>query len=339
MSKIFKIAGTLFLGIFLFSLILTKVGWQRFIEAGFLFLSWQGLSLVVLTFLMAAISVVRWALILRSQGRRFGFSDLWGIWTVGYALSYLTPMAFLGGEPFRVYLAKKKLKTSWQESVVSVVADKFLDATLFFSITLGGFLLLLWHTPISFLRMLGIGLGAAVILLGPLSFFYFRTFQKESALSLALKWLGLEKKITQTNNGQILIKVDEKIIEFFSFQNKYFWQGLGLSFIRYFLLVSRSALLLYFLERIFSPAKTLAVYAANNLSLLFPLPAALGSMEVLDGLTFNALGLSFASGTLFSMVFRAADIVLVIVGLIFLVRVSFDLAQQKILGFFNDEEL
>mgnify|MGYP000359583357 CR=1 FL=1 len=125
------------------------------------------------------------------------------------------------------------------------------------------------------------------------------------------------------------------MIRFFSPQKAAFWKSLGLSFLRYFLLFFRVALLIFFLKGGIEIPRTLAVYGLANFALLFPLPAALGSLEAVSAFTFNALGLGAGQGTIFAMTWRAADLFLCLFGLIFGIKLGLNLAEKKLLDFID----
>ena len=108
MKKILKFVIALSIGLIIFGFVMGRAGWDRLSEAFVLFLSLKGIIIVLLTFAIAAISVLRWKLILRAQGLDTRVKDLGKLWSVGFAMSYLTPVALFGGEAFRIYSTKKK---------------------------------------------------------------------------------------------------------------------------------------------------------------------------------------------------------------------------------------
>ena len=133
MKKILSFLVALIIGFLIFGIVIKIVGLRRVEEAFFLFLSFKGLIIILLTFIIAVISILRWKLILQSQGFNpltEELKELGKIWVVGFAMSYLTPVALLG-EAFRVYLLKKKFNFKWEKSAASVAIDKILDGTFF----------------------------------------------------------------------------------------------------------------------------------------------------------------------------------------------------------------
>lgn len=337
MKKILKFVIALLVGLVIFGFIMRRAGWSRLSEAFILFLSVKGVIIVILTFAVAAISVLRWKLILGSQGLDSRVKELGKLWSVGFALSFLTPVALFGGEAFRIYLTKKRLNFSWEKSAASVVIDKILDGTLFLMFLIVGILAFLFYGY--FPSRIMAWLVALVILglLGLLLFFYFKALNKESVLEWFLEVFGIRKeKVKNTKNGQIIFDTEREVIRFFSPKRRVFWKGLGLSFLRYFLLFLRAALLIFFLKEGIEVSRVLAIFGFANLAMLFPLPAGLGSLEAASAFSFGTLGLGFATGTIFGMVWRAADLFLCLIGVIFLIKFGAELAEVKILGFIDN---
>jgi len=337
MRRVIKFLIALSVGILLFWLVMQRAGWDRLSEALVLLISLKGLLVILLTFIIGVISILRWKLILRAQGFDLRAKDLGQLWAVGFTISYLTPVALFGGEAFRIYLTKKKLNLSWEKSAASVVIDKVLDGTLFLLFLLTGILAFIFYGYFPSKMMawfVGLILGG---LLGLLLLFYFKALNRESTLEWLLKRLGIKKeKIKNTLNGKIIFDTEKEVIRFFSPKRKAFWKGLGLSFLRYFLLFLRAGILIFFLKEGVEVLRVLAIYGFCNLALLFPLPAGLGSLEAASAFSFGALGLGFGTGTIFGLLWRSADLVLCLIGVIFLIKFAAELAEVKILQFIDN---
>lgn len=337
MKKILKFLIALLIGAVLFWLVMSRAGWQRLAEALVLLISFKGLLIILLTFLIGVISILRWKLILRAQGLDTRAKDLGQLWLVGFTISYLTPIALFGGEAFRIYLTKKKFNLGWEKSAASVVIDKILDGTLFLMFLIAGILAFLayGYFPSQMMAWL---VGLIILgLLGLLLLFYFKAVNRESTLEWFLKFLKIKKeKIKNTVNGKIIFDTEKEIIRFFNPKRKVFWEGLSLSFLRYFLLFLRAALLIFFLKEGTEVSRALAIYGFSNLALLFPLPAGLGSLEAASAFSFGALGLGFGVGTVFGLLWRSADLVLCLIGIFFLIKFGAELAEVKILQFIDN---
>lgn len=334
MKKILKFLIAFTIGLFIFWLVMRIVGWDKINKAIILFSGFEGLIIILLTFIAAIIGVFKWKLILQSQGLDIPTRELGKLWFAGFAISYLTPVSLLGGEAFQVYFLKKKFNLSWEKSAASVIIRRILGGTFFLIFLVAGISAFCFYGYFPSKIVIWFVLLVTGGLLGLLSFFYFRVLRKKSILRLLLKFLGIKKeKIENNKNGKIILGIEREVVRFFSLKNRAFWKSLSLGFLRYFLLFFRAALLIFFLGEGIEVLKVLAVYGIANFALLFPLPAALGSLEAAGAFSFNALGLGAGQGTIFAIVWRAADLFLCLVGLIFGIKLGLNLAERKILEF------
>jgi len=336
MRKFLKFLASLFIGIFIFWLVMKMVGWGKIGEALVLFSGFEGLIIILLTFTTAIIGVLQWKLILQSQGSNIPTKELGKLWLVGFTMSYLTPCTLLGGEALQVYLLKKRFNLNWEKSAASVIIDRILSGTFFLMFLIAGILAFCFYGHFPSDIMLWFIILVTGGLFGLLLFFYFKALNKKSILKWFLKFIGINKeKIKNHKNGKIIFDTEKEIIRFFSPKKIAFWKSLGLSFLRYFLLFFRAVLLIFFLRGGIEVSKGLAVYGLANFALLFPLPAALGSLEAAGAFSFNALGLGAGEGAIFAMTWRTADLFLCLLGLIFGIKLGLNLAERKILEFID----
>jgi len=336
MRKFLKFLASLFIGIFIFWLVMKMVGWGKIGEALVLFSGFEGLIIILLTFTTAIIGVLQWKLILQSQGSNIPTKELGKLWLVGFTMSYLTPCTLLGGEALQVYLLKKRFNLNWEKSAASVIIDRILSGTFFLMFLIAGILAFCFYGHFPSDIMLWFIILVTGGLFGLLLFFYFKALNKKSILKWFLKFIGINKeKIKNHKNGKIIFDTEKEIIKFFNLKRKDFWKALGLSYLRYFLLFFRTALLIFFVKEGIGISKALAIYGFVNGSLLFPIPAAFGSLEAVSAFGFSSFGLGEASGATFAMVFRSADLVVCLFGLLFLIKHGAEIAEMKILGFFD----
>jgi len=336
MKKILKFLIAFTIGLFIFWLVMGIVGWNKINKAIILFSGFEVLIIVLLTFIAAIIGVFKWKLILQSQGLDIPTRELGKLWFAGFAISYLTPVSLLGGEAFQVYFLKKKFNLSWEKSAASVIIRRILGGTFFLIFLVAGISAFCFYGYFPSRIVIWFVLLVTGGLIGLLSLFYFRALHKKSILKWLLKFLGIKKeKIENNKNGKIILGVEKEVVHFFSLKNRAFWKSLSLSFLRYFLLFFRAALLIFFLGEGIEVLKVLAVYGFTNFALIFPLPAGLGSLEAAGAFSFNALGIGAGQGIIFAMACRAADLFLCLLGLIFGIKLGLNLAERKILDFID----
>ncbi len=313
------------------------VGWKRVPEALGIFLSFKGLIVFGLAFLSLTLSVFKWRFILETLTGRSNFKDLGKVWFSGFSITYLfTPSAMIGGEPFRIYFAKKRYNLDWKKSVASVLIERFLDWTIFLIFALIGFFAFFFYNHLNATKVVVFGFLIICFLIGLLFFFYFKALKKESTLIYLLKIFGIKKeRLKNSHNNNIVFEVEKEMINFLSPKKKIFWHGIFLAFLKYFLTFLSTAFLVFCLSGGINVFRNFAIFGLNGLATLIPVPAALGSLEATSILSFKAVGLEAALGGIFAMVFRGADLINALIGLIFLFQFSIKSAGAKILEFFD----
>ena len=336
MKKAVKFLVALVLGTAIFYMIVQRAGLDTLRETVSLFFSIEGLILVGITFLIWMVGILRWKVVLNCQGEDKNFRDLMGVWTVGYTIDYLTPVSLFGGEALRAYLTGNVLNVSWEKSFSSIIIDKILDGTfhLIFLVVgvivflrFGGFpeIWIFWAVVLTIF-------GLAVVL----TTFYSRAIGKKSILLLVLSFLGLEKTdVKATKNGEFIFNTEGNVLRFFSPAKSFFWKGVLLSFFRHFLFYIRAIVLIVFIAGSFEPIRSIAIQGMSYLSMLLPLPAGLGGLEAISSFSFETMGLGFERGVVFGMTWRAVDLVVCILGIIFGIKISFKLFQLKAFNFID----
>ncbi len=177
--------------------------------------------------------------------------------------------------------------------------------------------------------------GAAILLIFLILFlFYGQILRKKSFLRLIFDVIGISKKyLDESENGKAIVDVEEKIISFFTSKKKEFAKGMALSFLRHFLFLLRVFLIIFFITGTVDFGVAIIAYGLVILSMLLPIPAALGGMEVFLALGFNALGIGFASGVAAAIALRGADLIVCSVGIIFFIRLSLTSFYREFSGF------
>ncbi len=332
MKTALKFVISLGLGIFLFSYVLEKSGLGTIGEAAGLFLGLEGLFLLFLTCLIVMVGAVRWKSILRAEGEEVPLMIVVRYLVKGFTVDFLTPFSLFGGEAVRIYLMKKEV--GLKKSASSSIIDKIMDVTTHFLFLLFGLILLFLYT-LSFQNAVII-YGAVIILVLfiVLFFFYLRAFRKESIVRQIFKIFG--KSFASTDNGKVVLDIERQILYFFSSKKKELFQGMTLSFLRHFLFLSRTFFIIYFLIGSFEAGGAVVAYGLTILSMLLPIPASLGSLEMISAVGFGAVGMGFAVGTSYAIAIRTADLFVCFFGLFFFARLSWRGFLQKI--FLKKEE-
>lgn len=132
--------GLVLVGLGLFATILYFVGLRNTL-AQILQLGWLGFlvltGLMITTLLLWTLS---WLIILRAYGINTNWGAVWRARLSGFAISYLTPSMYFGGEPVSIYLLTRLEQSSPTKITATVIVAKFLEGiSLILFLYIGGF--------------------------------------------------------------------------------------------------------------------------------------------------------------------------------------------------------
>lgn len=294
---------TLTLGVVFFMMISGKVDWGDVTASLSLVRAWQFIFLFVLTLIIHGAATFAWQDILRHMGYLLPRRKLWRILIVGFTVSFITPVAFIGGEALVLYLLKREMKVPWHRGINSLIVLKLADFIFHVVFILAGLVTFLILTNfagvelVSALVLVPLGLAAFLI------YFFTRVSRRKSVVKPALRLFGLSR-LTQRQNAFDLDKEEGEIISFFHVRNRKAWMLMGATFLKYFASWAQAFFLLFFLSGEASIPIALAIHAFAGLSVVLLLPATLGGLELLQVFAFGGLGLSSGLAVSFSLVWR-----------------------------------
>ncbi len=336
MKKVIKSLIALVIGVIIFYFVIDKAGVTSLSRAQNLFFSYKGLAIILVTFLSVIVNVFRWKFLLSCHGEKKGFFELLRVWLVSYFFTYVTPVSLVGGEAVKVYLSKKILKLKWDNNFSTVIIDKVLDITFHILFAVFGLIVFFTFGNFPTFWILFLVLFVVFWLVAILTVFYSRAFGKKSIILWFLNLLNLEKsKVKSTKNGELLFNVEGNVLRFFSPKKLFFWKGIFLGFLKHVISYLKAVLIVFFLVESFYPLKSLAVQALVNLSVLIPIPVGLGSMEAVISFGFKTLDLGFENGAVLAMIWRAANLTICFLGVVFGIKIGFELFKLKIFNFID----
>lgn len=272
------------------------------------------------------LSTIRWRLLLKYVGHELPFWKSFGYYLSGFTVSFLTPVAALGGRPVKAFLIAQKEKVPLRRGLVSVFIEMFLEFvtdTAFIVVVLP---LLFFH--FSFSQRLEWTIGGTFVFLLILFIFLFREFHSgRGVLMRLIKFLKIERHLKAAGSHQVIQEGEKLFVSFFSRKNKGGLAGLSIS-----ALVMAAALLqvvaLFWLIGV--PLAFFSVFLARavfNIAYFIPVPGALGVAEWLQGGLFRTLGLSTGVGAAFSILYKAIDLIYAVLGLGF---IAYALTSDKL---------
>ena len=139
-KKVFSISLSLLVGTILLGGVFYYVGWKNtFDEIGSLH-TVGILALAGNVFLTTIMWIIGWWVILRAYGVAIPFRRVIGARLSGFAVSYLTPSLYFGGEPVRALIVADSSSAPITRIFATIVVERFLGGLgLVFFILIGGF--------------------------------------------------------------------------------------------------------------------------------------------------------------------------------------------------------
>lgn len=323
------LALSFLLGLAIFVWLGRAIGWNEVGRAFSVFTGWQGLVMIALSFLIAVIGNWRWKEILKDSGIEINFFSLFRIYLGGYAMMYLFPVLVWGGEAFRVYGLGQEKKLSWRKTFPSVIIERVLEWTANIVVILIGlsfFLYKVYLPPKELVMVFGI---AFLFFVSVITYFYIFALGNRSIVKGFVR--NFFKKEVSDSNG--MIEVENDVFRFFEMSNPSFWKGIALSFLRALTMQARGWMLILFLGNWIGFFPSLAILGFTYLSSMIPIPTSLGSHEAIQYYAFTSLGLLGSTATAFTLIIRAAEIIVSTVGMVFLIRTGFNLVGDKFLTY------
>jgi len=317
-----KFFVTLLIGAAILFFVVREMGTEAMWAGISLFIGWGGLLILINTFFVLLAGALRWGQVLKSENENVPFLIILRYLVKGFTVDFLTPFSLFGGETVRIFLMEKEVGV--KKSAFSVITDKILDVTMLFFFLLLGITLFVVYSVTPSDSLLFYAAGVIALVLFVLVLFYIKALQKESFLKWVFAIVGISRKyLDETENGRAIIEVEEKIIHFFSGKKRELVKGLAFSFLRHFFFVSRIFLIMFLITGSTDPGIAITVYGLVILAMFLPLPAALGSMEVILVLGLGAIGHEIGAGLTAATTLRGADLMVCAVGVILFIRLSF----------------
>ena len=313
-KKIFAITFTSLFGIALLFLVGIWIGIDEII------FSFRAFTLpILLLYLLVSILIFighvwRWWLILRIDGFHIPFFHVARYRLEGYSVCYLTPVAFMGGEPLRAYLLKSKHDVPYTRGFSSIVIDKNFELIIngFFAL-IGVFLLLLnFALPKKFEILIA---GAVIFSLVSVLFFYRELLYGRNIFLRIFRFLRLHKLKKMLKLEQKVIETEKQIHDFFIEHTRACKYILFSMILMWFLVYLEYHFALQLIGVEPSLMLIFLVFAMVGVSFIVPIPGGLGVLESTQASVFSLYGSTAASGVALSLLVRARDLVWVFLGL------------------------
>ena len=310
-------------GLVLLGIVLYYVGWSS-ILAQIHALGAIGIIAVIGNVLLTTVTwVVSWWIILISYGIKLPLRRIVGARLSGFAVSYVTPTLYFGGEPVRALMVAGQTSAPTTRVFATVVVDRFLGALSLIAFIFIGVFYAIVSPQVAMGERRAVVIGVAFIafwiIIGLINF------------AGNYKWISrlirlLKHPFRRWHNGieraaDHVAETEDEIYEAFTRH----WKGTLLAFLVQLL----SNFLVYMRPQVFFHFSSNQTFDFTQLSLLFTLnimlsfflwitPGGLGTGEAgLIGI-FKLVGVSKEGAVAFSLMFKFVEFIIVGIGLVYL---------------------
>lgn len=325
-NALVHVASVVF-GIAVFALVVKVAGLENIIS------SVRGFSpRYMLPFLAATLGLwvaasYRWKVVLQGEGVRVPLWTLLRYRLMVFSISYLTPVARMAGEPFKVMLLRSQRVRS-SKSFASIILDNFIGTG--FDAIIGGVLLItiFFTSSLLPLQIRAMLLSTGVLALVVVAIMYLVLIRRKGIFSDVLDIAGI---ITKLGGKKFFLIVKRRVaaaelyirstlmrkpkqVMLVSFYAALSWP---LAILQY-----KFALLMLGVDA--SVAQIVMSIAVMALTTIIPIPASLGVQEAGQFSVFKILGLNPHLGIALSFVIRLKDIIVLYLSFWFLSMEGFN---------------
>lgn len=328
MKKLLLFILSLLVGLGMLMWVLQMVGPEELKRDLEVFKGMDGLIILALSILTIWIGAWRWKEILRGMGANVPLSKIISPFLAGFSVMFLAPVLVWGGEALRAYILKKKESIPWTKGMASVIVDRIFEWTANAVVIFFGGVVFILFNGFPYQKVTWLILAIFCLLAFFLIYFFIKCYKRESIISILFR----KKK---------LFNVEKEIFSFFKKNKLAVWKAMALSFFRALVMYARVWVLVIFLGKTISGLSALSMLGFSYLAVMVPIPTALGTHEALQSFVFGSLGFEISTATAFTMIIRAADLIVSLLGVILLFRFGIIIIKDKILNridSLNEEE-
>ena len=261
------------------------------------------------------------------EAKQVGFLRLFQLIVSSFAITYMTPLGMIGGEPYKVIELKRSVGI--QKATSAVLLSTMMRLVSHFIFWMGSIPLLLFFVPV--LSGLMEWVITLVSLISVLFLFWaFRVYTKGGVertirKSVGLPFMGRRARAFYRHNREKLHQMDDLIADLYRNRKKDFVLSLGLElFARFFMCVE----VILIMQAIGSPVsfgQGVLIESIQSLvsNLFFFMPMQMGAREGGFVIVYGILSLPAAYGVFVSLCKRIRELFWTMVGLL-LIRIKRD---------------
>lgn len=310
------IAGSIIGGLVITALTLHNVTWNDVTKAFGNATPGLLLAYVSISILIAIGVTMKWHVALDAYKVKLPFYTLFIYRIIGFAVSYLTPMAHVGGEPVRALLIGRQgipMKISFS----AVIVDKSLEILFNVIIFFLGAVIIFNLTEFPFIARLTI-LVLSMIAAAVAAILSYRFFNKQPVFSPLIKFFRLHKR----SKGKDMLKgaeeMEQLLVHFYHNRQAHFFKVMMLNVGLWILMFIEYGIALRIIGYEASIYGIFLFLTGVGIAYSIPIPAALGVLELGQISASALLGLRSSIGAALAFLIRIRDVVWTVLGVILL---------------------
>ncbi|MCC6643691.1 flippase-like domain-containing protein [Candidatus Peregrinibacteria bacterium] len=314
-KKTFFFIGFMALGIVLFGHSIYTSGIGNIIQVLKEFSLLKFMILVGLSFLNFYLYSLRWEIIVKALFKEKKIPSSTFFWDrmAGYALSYVTPSAQLGGEPLRIMLIEEE-GVPRNIGTSSTIIDKALEISTLIIFIATGILVALFDPRIDFAMKTVIGpLGLLMLFL--VFWFYYTSIKNIGFFSSIYRFLRLKKIKRLEHLEQELNSFEKELNSFYKKNPRALGILIVISLLTILFILAEHFLVAWFMGIRLTFLQAFLASTIPYIAYLLPVPGGLGVLESGHATIFLLLGVSI-NAFAFVFIIRLRDFIFVLLGLI-----------------------
>ena len=264
----------------IFAWIIRLVGWDEIQSTFFTLSIWQISLVFVLYLLIPLLEGLRWKEILKTQNKEISLKDSCKLGVIGFSINFLFPILFGATDFFRGYYLKEKKKYSGIKVSSSIIIDRIIGWTVNVLLIVLGVFWFFYKTRTIPDNLLIYVSWFFLFFIISLIFFYFRVLNKKSIVEIFYKFFNEKAK-------NISQEVEKDVFIFFNLSKKKAIKPFLISLVKDLIMMLIIWLLMMFLQVRISLLSAFFILAFTYLIIIIPLPASLGSHEVIQIFIFK----------------------------------------------------
>jgi uncharacterized protein (TIRG00374 family) len=313
-KKVITSLAVLILGLAAFILTIKYIGFQEILHQFSTIKPQFVLLYLTVSIMIVVVLIVKWSVILRAFGHKVSFLTLFMYSRMGYAVGYVVPAFYIGGETVRAYFLNKKHDIPLTDAVSSVVIDRAVELPMNFLLAAIMFFLIIFtiKLPLYILIPMGIVILFMIVLC---TLFYYKMYKKEYFFTHLFDILKLEKIKRLAGFREKIIKLEDTLIGFFNHKAKYVIISLGISLLLWLLMMLEFWTGLRIVGYPSNFVQIFLIIVMIGFTMTIPIPASIGIMELGQIGICVMMGIPAAVAVALSLLVRTRDLMWILTGL------------------------